>query len=429
MSHIRLIIARYAENIDWVAECTEYLKSKFPTSTVHVHVYTKFIDIPGNTGREASTYVHHIIKHYDMCDDSTYWVFLQGQIDDHREHFLEHVHELVSDAMSHPSGASLSSAKAHDFGKDSATASFRIASYKGSHVEPAGVAFGPWFEKMLRLPFPRHPVIWWDGALFCIRSSLVKRLPLKMWQTFMDALSTHEHPETAHYMERAWVYCFAFSKPIVALSAWSDNYVVLYERWRRSLPLGFVDHATHIDIEGAGDVYSLMWYDAIERKLMYFVQELQKLPDDDIVLCSDIDILFTNQNTALADYAISTFGKHRETLMIFMREHTTSFVNGGFYFVRNCSIVRHALHEAAVYCRRRTQYADQDYFNGDDFKALNIPIQFLPLELVAWSKFIFDRTRVLFHHAVCSLNSENKVSQQEWIAHELGLNVCDDSNM
>jgi hypothetical protein len=66
-----VVVARFQENLDWVK------KVKWP-----VRVYNKGgpIELPcerlKNIGREAQTYLHHIIKEFDKLAD--YTVFLQG---------------------------------------------------------------------------------------------------------------------------------------------------------------------------------------------------------------------------------------------------------------------------------------------------------------------------------------------------------------
>ena len=65
----QLIVARYKENIDWVHDCG-----------IPYIIYDKGGDGLGvallNTGREAHTYLHHIINNYDNLADIT--IFCQG---------------------------------------------------------------------------------------------------------------------------------------------------------------------------------------------------------------------------------------------------------------------------------------------------------------------------------------------------------------
>lgn len=72
---LQIVIARFKEDVEWAAEF----------ATLDVIIYDKGDpDSPNalpNIGREAHTYLHHIIKNYDTLQDVT--VFLQGNPFDH----------------------------------------------------------------------------------------------------------------------------------------------------------------------------------------------------------------------------------------------------------------------------------------------------------------------------------------------------------
>ena len=71
-----IVIAKYNENTEWIKD--------LPTD-IQVYLYTKNIDIP-NSGRESSTYLHHIVEHYDDLTDEI--IFCQGNPFDHCPDFL-----------------------------------------------------------------------------------------------------------------------------------------------------------------------------------------------------------------------------------------------------------------------------------------------------------------------------------------------------
>lgn len=75
MTH-SIVIAKYKEDTEWIKDIPD---------DYQVFLYTKNIDLP-NTGREASTYLHHIIQHYDDLTDDI--VFCQGNPYDHCPDFL-----------------------------------------------------------------------------------------------------------------------------------------------------------------------------------------------------------------------------------------------------------------------------------------------------------------------------------------------------
>lgn len=73
---MEIVISRYKENLDWVSniknhKVTIYNKGDFDS---------RYINLP-NIGREAHTYLYHIIENYNNLDD--YTCFLQGNPFDH----------------------------------------------------------------------------------------------------------------------------------------------------------------------------------------------------------------------------------------------------------------------------------------------------------------------------------------------------------
>ena len=74
-----IVIAKYNENTEWIKDLP---------MDIQVYLYTKNIDIP-NTGRESSTYLHHIVEHYNDLTDEI--IFCQGNPFDHCPDFLNRI--------------------------------------------------------------------------------------------------------------------------------------------------------------------------------------------------------------------------------------------------------------------------------------------------------------------------------------------------
>lgn len=77
MTSLELVVARYAEDLSWLRRVPK---------TVRVTVYNKGGDtVPGmalpNVGREAHTYLHHMVTRYDDLAEVT--LFCQGKPFDH----------------------------------------------------------------------------------------------------------------------------------------------------------------------------------------------------------------------------------------------------------------------------------------------------------------------------------------------------------
>ena len=79
MKTLDIVIAKYKEDISWVNDIPNYLNNvqlrKFVYSKNENESNSDYIRLP-NFGREAHTYLHHIIKNYD--DFAEYTMFSQG---------------------------------------------------------------------------------------------------------------------------------------------------------------------------------------------------------------------------------------------------------------------------------------------------------------------------------------------------------------
>lgn len=219
---LNIVIARYTEDLTW-------LTSLSPLATLHgpvrVIIYNKapepltapptlpwvhsvvVEDIP-NVGREGHTYVHHILKTYQETTQD-YTLFLQGDISDHIEHgsnACQYLLNMVEDAKARD-GISSSHAKAHACGAYSATYDFRIREWKGTLVPCVHGSFGAWFQHHFKCAFPKQPIQWWSGALFCIHTSRIRHRERAFYEGLMLDLNV-QNPEAVHYLERAWYVIF-----------------------------------------------------------------------------------------------------------------------------------------------------------------------------------------------------------------------------
>lgn len=96
---VEIVIAKYRENLQWIMHLQKlaptfglkiYDKSEAPIENAQV--------LP-NLGREAHTYLHHIIKHYDHLADIT--VFCQGNPFDHCSDFLDRASRVKEEMIGH----------------------------------------------------------------------------------------------------------------------------------------------------------------------------------------------------------------------------------------------------------------------------------------------------------------------------------------
>lgn len=205
------------------------------------------------------------------------------------------------------------------------------------------------------------------------------------------------------------------------LTAWSSNFKPMYDRWLRTLPNCFEPNAKLIQItQDKFGFATQSWYDAIKYKIQHFIDVLSNSPDGEIVICSDCDIFFTNSSDALKNYIIGEFDK-QPLDFLFMREAESQYVNGGFYVVKNSLRVRSILQKAKEYCNKKSPLADQDFFNGDGFRKSDVKWTYIDYKLVAWGNHVFDKSKTLFHHAVCCRNIKEKIKQQDKISRTFGI--------
>jgi hypothetical protein len=74
---VQLVVAKYKEDVSWVHDtpCPVIIYDKHPNEPRQSWEHVTFVDLP-NTGREAHTYLTHVVRNYDNLADVTF--FLQG---------------------------------------------------------------------------------------------------------------------------------------------------------------------------------------------------------------------------------------------------------------------------------------------------------------------------------------------------------------
>ena len=88
-TELELVISKFRENTNWIKQINQNVK---------ITIYNKFdqqdIKLP-NVGREAHTYLYHIINRYDTLSEFT--CFLQGDPFPHETKIIEHINSFRSD--------------------------------------------------------------------------------------------------------------------------------------------------------------------------------------------------------------------------------------------------------------------------------------------------------------------------------------------
>ncbi|MCX6214197.1 DUF3431 domain-containing protein [Spirosoma sp.] len=89
-----LVVAHYTENLNWLRNLPVSLQKTVYTKGPEVLAELTHILLP-NIGREAHTYLHHIVNRYDSLAEWT--VFCQGKPFDHAYDFKKTLHGFSAD--------------------------------------------------------------------------------------------------------------------------------------------------------------------------------------------------------------------------------------------------------------------------------------------------------------------------------------------
>ncbi|MVM40564.1 DUF3431 domain-containing protein [Spirosoma sp. HMF3257] len=91
---IELVVAHYTENLNWLRNIPAGVKKTvYSKSPDHVSEHS-VIPLP-NIGREAHTYLHHIVNRYDSLAEWT--IFCQGKPFDHAYDFKKTLRDVVAE--------------------------------------------------------------------------------------------------------------------------------------------------------------------------------------------------------------------------------------------------------------------------------------------------------------------------------------------
>ena len=187
---IEMVVARYLEDLAW-------LNNVVPAIATRVYDKSPSGDLP-NVGREAHTYLHHIVTRYDDLPDLT--VFAQGKPFDHAFDFHKKLRALASGEQSvaeflwighiidtdDDCGARLFATWSKNNGDE------RL-DMNGFHRALFGCDGPPLYTFVL-------------GAQFAATRALIRSRPLEFWRRALTVAV--EFPDAAHCFERSWDRAF-----------------------------------------------------------------------------------------------------------------------------------------------------------------------------------------------------------------------------
>ncbi|HEX8234837.1 MAG TPA: DUF3431 domain-containing protein [Abditibacteriaceae bacterium] len=221
-TEIELVVARYNEPLNWLRRVPAAIRVLVYDKNDAVEktgataaqgkgvVETKFLP---NIGREAHTYLWHIVQNYAMLAPHT--VFCQGRPFDHAFDFHRTLRDLVQNApdqMDNFAGCGFCPL-GHIIDTDDAQGARLFMRWSknedGRFLDAAGFyralfeAEGP-SEYSFRL-----------GAQFIASASCIRRRPRSFYERALQL--SEEFPDAAHCFERMWSHVFNVENPDTAL--------------------------------------------------------------------------------------------------------------------------------------------------------------------------------------------------------------------
>lgn len=210
-----IIIARYQEDLKWCVPEAKYItlydknsSAEHALTTEMKSQFHRYHTLP-NIGREAHTYLTHIINNYDHLPQ--YLIFLQGRIDDHGRNVDLNLGHYVDD-LRHPNSRGFSSTRCHGYnhwGRISHIGKW-LDEITTGRMRPAHMTFGDFWRDLFGTDHPEHIIITF-GACFGVRRANILARPKSFYEKAILYLD-HLNPEEGHYFERLWYAIFHTEK-------------------------------------------------------------------------------------------------------------------------------------------------------------------------------------------------------------------------
>jgi hypothetical protein len=204
-NRLEVVVAHYKENLEWlpllgpVDVLTIYMKGgpdcpKIPLETCLGFGLIRWEELP-NRGREAQTYLHHIVSQWDRLADVT--VFLQGEPRDHIPNLARSMSLIRMGAC--PPFHPLCSWFATDD---------RNGMPNHWRTPPPPIPVGEIYEHAFNRAAPMQ-FTFGAGAQFAVDRSVIRSKPRRWWMMLKGIFENYpEERGPAHAMERLWPVIF-----------------------------------------------------------------------------------------------------------------------------------------------------------------------------------------------------------------------------
>lgn len=194
-----LVVAHYQEDLSWLRKRPANLR---------ITVYDKSPDAPGgsdaillpNVGREAHTYLYHIVSRYDTLAEWT--IFCQGKPFDHAYDFKKTLRVMAVDTPQ-PRGSGFHWL-GHLIDTDDAQG-HRLFRPWSKNDDGRGLDLRGFHRALFDTDGPEE-YTFVLGAQFAVHCDVVRRQPLTFYERAL-AVSV-QFPDAAHCFERSWDHVF-----------------------------------------------------------------------------------------------------------------------------------------------------------------------------------------------------------------------------
>ncbi len=190
-----LVVAHFTENLNWLRNVPTGLKTTIYTKGQADLAERDAIPLP-NIGREAHTYLHHIVSQYDSLAEWT--VFCQGKPFDHAYDVKKTLHECVD----HPDTISQTGFRwlGHLIDTDDNQGN-RLFRPWSKNEDGRGLYLSGFHRVLFGTDGPEQ-FTFVLGAQFAVHRAVIQRQPVSFYEHAL-AISVL-FPDAAHCYERSW---------------------------------------------------------------------------------------------------------------------------------------------------------------------------------------------------------------------------------
>ena len=192
---LELVVAHYIETLNWLRNVPTGIETTVYHKNTDESAEYNGILLP-NVGREAHTYLYHIVSHYDSLTEWT--VFCQGKPFDHAYDFKKSLQQFTAD----PSGISPTGFRwlGHLIDTDD-NQGHRLFRPWSKNENGRGLNLRGFHQALFGTNGPEQ-YTFVLGAQFAVHRDLIHRQPLSFYEKAL--VVSVSFPDAAHCYERSW---------------------------------------------------------------------------------------------------------------------------------------------------------------------------------------------------------------------------------